>query len=101
MGQQKYNNKKLNTQWLNRPRSILEGTNKPQLLPTPGMPTTEEDLEKMDPSQLKLATFFRKETVINYRDNFEVVVTKNGINEFSPTLYKAKTRTKTKENENT
>ncbi|KAG7175879.1 BCL-6 corepressor-like [Homarus americanus] len=93
----KYNDKKLNTLYLNKPRPILEATNKPQLLPTPGMPTTEKDLEDMSPDQLKIATFFRKETVTNYRDNFEVVVTKNGINEFTPILYKSRTRNKAKE----
>lgn len=93
----KYKDKKLNLLCLNKPRSILEATNKPQLLPTPGMPTTEKDLEEMSPDQLKIATFFRKETVCNYRDNFEVIVTKNGINEFRPILYQSRTRNKTKQ----
>lgn len=93
----KYNDKKLNTLCLGKPRNILEATNKPQLLPTPGMPTTEKELENMEPNEMKIATFFRKETVSNYRDNFEVVVTKNGINEFTQILYQSRTRTKTKQ----
>lgn len=93
----KYNDKKLNALYLNKPRSILAATNKPQLLPTPGMPTTEQDLKGMSPDELKMATFFRRETVNNYRDNFEVIVTKNGINEFIPILYQSRTRNKTKQ----
>ena len=93
----KYNDKRLNSLYLNKPRSILEATNKPQLLPTPGMPTTEQDLKGMSPDELKMATFFRRETVNNYRDNFEVIVTKNGMNEFIPILYQSRTRNKTKQ----
>lgn len=93
----KYNDKRLNSLYLNKPRSILEATNKPQLLPTPGMPTTEQDLKGISPDELKMATFFRRETVNNYRDNFEVIVTKNGINEFIPILYQSKTRNRTKQ----
>ena len=93
----KYNDKKLNTFCHNKTRNILEVTNKPQLLPTPGMPTSEKELEEMSPSQIKNSRFFRKETVENYRSNFEVIVTKNGINEFTPILYESRTRNKTKQ----
>ncbi|KAK7075562.1 hypothetical protein SK128_026948, partial [Halocaridina rubra] len=93
----KYNDKKLNSLYLTKTRSILEVTNKPQLLPTPGLPTSEKDLEEMSPDQLKLSTFFRKETVNNYRGNFEAIMSKNGINEFTPILYQSRTRNKTKQ----
>ncbi|KAK3887233.1 hypothetical protein Pcinc_008656 [Petrolisthes cinctipes] len=93
----KYNDKRLSSLYQSKSRSVLEATNKPQLLPTPGMPTTEKDLKDMSPDQIKIATFFRKETVSNYRDNFEVIVTKNGINEFTPILYQSRTRKRTKQ----
>lgn len=93
----KYNDKRLNSLYQSKSRSVLEATNKPQLLPTPGMPTTEKDLKDMSPDQIKIATFFRKETVSTYRDNFEVIVTKNGINEFTPIMYQSRTRKRTKQ----
>ncbi|XP_068250214.1 uncharacterized protein [Palaemon carinicauda] len=93
----KYNVKKLNTLYLNKTRDILEVSNKPQLLPTPGIPASEKDLEEMSPEQLRVATFFRKETVDNYRRNFEGIIIKNGINDFTPILYESRTRNKTKQ----
>ncbi|RXG61147.1 BCL-6 corepressor [Armadillidium vulgare] len=88
---------KLDLQWLNKSRGIMKSTNKPCLLPTPGLSLKDTDSKTpTNYDQLRLSTFFRKDSVSRYRETFDDIVFKNGINEFIPVLVPSRTRNKSK-----
>ena len=94
----KYNAKRMDMQWLNKSRSLMEPTNKPQLLPTPGLSADPDNIEDLAGAQdpLKLKTFFRTDSVNRYRENFDEAMLNQNINTLTPVLVPSRTRNKSK-----